>query len=625
MGGKGMGGKANPDSIMPYDKIVTAKAVSDTGLFTIHKIGSKYYFEIANDLLEREILVVSRIAGTVEGLSFGGAGMKSRPQQVIRWQRKENKILLRSVSHNSVASLEEPIYKSVRQNNFEPIVMSFKIEAYNQDTSGVIFQVNELFETDVAMIGGLSSGQRKNFEVRNLDTKRSFINWARSFPENTEIRHIMTYNANKAPSNALTGTISLEMNQSFILLPEEPMIPRLYDQRVGYFSVSQYNYGEDQQKATQRRFITKWKLVPSDVAAYERGELVEPVEPIIYYIDPNTPLKWRPYLKQGVEDWNKAFEIAGFKNAIKAMDAPTPEEDPEWSPEDVRYSVIRYVTNPIQNAQGPHVHDPRTGQILESDILWYHNVMNLLRNWYFIQTAAINEEAQGVNFKDEVMGRLIRFVSAHEVGHTLGLPHNMGSSAAYPVDSLRSRYFTRKFNTAPSIMDYARFNYVAQPGDEGVSLMPDVGPYDKWSIKWGYAYFADAESSEDERETLNEWVLERANDPIYRFGRQQGVVIDPSSQTEDIGDDAVKASTYGIANLQRIVPNLIRWTAEDGKDFKDLEELYGQVLNQYNRYMGHVTNNIGGVYEYFKTYEQNGTIYEHVPRERQEAAMAFLQ
>ncbi|MEM6345250.1 MAG: zinc-dependent metalloprotease [Bacteroidota bacterium] len=619
------GGKANPDSIMPYDQIVTTKAVSDTGLFTVHKVGSKYYFELANDLLEQEILVVSRIAGTVEGLSFGGAGMKSRPQQVIRWQRMENKILLRSVSYNSVASMDEPIYKSVQQNNFEPVIMTFKIEAYNKDTTGIIFDASQLFTSDVAMIGALSSGQRKNFEVRGLDSKRSFISWMHSFPQNTEVRHVLTYNAGKAPSNGLTGTISLEMNQSFILLPEEPMIPRLFDQRVGYFSVAQYQYGEDQQKATQKTYITKWKLVPSDIEAYQRGELVEPVEPIIYYIDPNTPMKWRPYLKQGVEDWNKAFEAAGFKNAIKAMDAPTPEEDPEWSPEDVRYSVIRYVTNPIQNAQGPHVHDPRTGQILESDILWYHNVMNLLRNWFFIQTSAINEEAQGVAFKDEIMGRLIRFVSAHEVGHTLGLPHNMGSSAAYPVDSLRSRYFTAKFNTAPSIMDYARFNYVAQPEDEGVALMPDVGPYDKWSIKWGYTYFPDAETSEDERATLNQWVLDRANDPVYRFGRQQRGVIDPSSQTEDLGDDAVKASTYGIANLKRIMPNLITWTAEDGKDFKDLNELYGQVLNQYNRYMGHVANNIGGVYEYYKTYDQNGTIYEHVPKERQEAAMAFLQ
>lgn len=620
-----MGGKANPDSIMPYDHIVTTKAVSDTGLFTVHKIGSKHYFEIADELLDQEILVVSRIAGTVEGLSFGGAGMKSRPQQVIRWERMGNKMLLRSVSHNNVASEEEPIYQSVRQNNFEPIIMSFKIEAFNKDTTGVIFAVDELFATDVAMIGALSAGQRKNFEVRGLDPKRSFVNWIHSYPENTEVRHILTYNAAKAPSSTLTGTISLEMNQSFILLPEEPMLPRTFDQRVGFFSVSQYNYGEDQQKATRRQFITKWQLIPSDIDAYQRGELVEPIEPIIYYIDANTPMKWRPYLKQGVEDWNKAFEAAGFKNAIKAMDAPTPEEDPEFSPEDVRYSVIRYITNPIQNASGPHVHDPRTGQILESDIQWYHNVLNLARNWFFVQTAAYNEEAQGVEFKEEVMGRLVRFIAAHEVGHTLGLPHNMGSSVAYPVDSLRSPNFTNEFNTAPSIMDYARFNYVTQPGDGVTNIYPDIGPYDKWAIKWGYTYFPDAETSADESETLNQWVLERANDPLYRFGRQQRGVIDPSSQTEDLGDDAVKASLYGIANLKRIVPNLISWTAEDGKNFADLNELYGRVYDQYNRYLGHVSNNIGGVYEYYKTYDQNGTIYEHVPRNRQEAAMKFLQ
>jgi hypothetical protein len=318
MGGNGM----NKDTIMPYEKIITSQAETDEGLFTTHKVGSNFYFELADDLLEKEILVVSRIAGIVDGLSFGGAGMKSRPQQVIRWQRLDNKILLRSVSYNSVASEEQPIYKSVRQNNFEPVIMTFPIKAYNQDTSGVIIEVNDLFTTDVAMIGALSTSQRKNFEVKNLDKNRSLITWMKSFPQNTEVRHIMTYNAGKPPANATTGAISLEMNQSFIMLPEEPMMPRLFDQRVGYFTVAQYDYGQDEQKATQRRYITRWRLVPKDVAAYRRGELVEPVKPIVYYIDPATPEKWRPYLKQGVEDWNKAFEQAGFKNAIMAKDAP---------------------------------------------------------------------------------------------------------------------------------------------------------------------------------------------------------------------------------------------------------------------------------------------------------------
>ena len=360
-----------------------------------------------------------------------------------------------------------------------------------------------------------------------------------------------------------------------------------------------------------------------DIEKFKRGELVEPKKQIVYYIDPATPMKWRKYLKQGVNDWQVAFEAAGFKNAIIAKDPPSKEEDPEWSPEDVRYSVIRYFASPIQNAYGPHVSDPRSGEILESDIGWYHNVMTLLRNWFFVQTAAINPDARSVAFKDEVMGRLVRFVSSHEVGHTIGLPHNMGSSVAYPVDSLRSASFTNKYGTAPSIMDYARFNYVAQPGDEGVALMPNIGIYDKHAINWGYRPILDAKTPKDEKSTLDKWILDHADDPMYRFGRSSS--IDPSSQTEDLGDDAIKASNYGIANLKRIVPNLIDWTSEDGKNYDDLQTMYGQVLSQYNRYMGHVASNIGGVYEYFKTYDQEGAVYTHVNKTHQKNAMSFIQ
>ena len=320
-----------------------------------------------------------------------------------------------------------------------------------------------------------------------------------------------------------------------------------------------------------------------------------------------------------------AFEAAGFKNAIIAKDPPSKEEDPDWSPEDVRYSVVRYLASPIPNANGPHVSDPRSGEILESDINWYHNVMSLLRNWFFIQTAAINPEAQTIEFKDEVMGRLIRFVSSHEVGHTLGLPHNMGSSAAYPVDSLRSASFTKKFGTAPSIMDYARFNYIAQPEDKGVALMPDIGPYDKHAIEWGYRPILD-KTAKDEKETLNKWILDRADNPMYRFGHQQaGGVVDPSSQTEDLGDDAIKASAYGIKNLQRILPNIEKWTTKDGENYDEMATMYGQVLSQFNRYMGHVTANIGGVYEYYKTSNQEGAVYSHCSQITSEKCVTVYQ
>ncbi|WP_298512637.1 zinc-dependent metalloprotease [uncultured Kordia sp.] len=615
--------KPKKGGIQPYSKVITKEAKSDEGLFTIHEVDDKYFYEIPDTLFNREMLMVTRIAKTASGLGFGGGKQNT---QVLRWEKKKKQVLLRVVSHSVVAEDSLPVHEAVVNSNFEPILYSFPIKAFSKDSLNTVIDVTPLFSKDVKALG-IPQFRRRQYKISRLDASRSYIDKLKSYPLNIEARHVKTYNAGSPPSNGSVGSISVEMSNSMILLPKEPMKRRYFDERVGWFTSSQVDYGLQAQKSKRLTFLDRWRLEvrDEDIEKFKRGELVVPKKQIVYYVDRATPEEWKPYIKQGIEDWQVAFEAAGFKDAIIAKDPPTVEEDPDWSPEDVRYSVVRYLASPIPNANGPHVSDPRSGEILESDINWYHNVMSLLRNWFFIQTAAINPDAQTLEFKNEVMGRLIRFVSAHEVGHTLGLPHNMGSSVAYPVEKLRDAAFTKKYGTAPSIMDYARFNYVAQPGDEGVALMPNIGPYDKYSISWGYRPILDAKTATDEKKTLDKWILEKAGDPMYRFGGQQvGDIVDPSSQTEDLGDDAMKASAYGIANLKRIVPNLIKWTAKDGKNYDDLDEMYGQVLGQYNRYMGHVSSNIGGVYENFKTYDQEGAVYTHVAKADQKRALKFI-
>jgi hypothetical protein len=544
-------------------------------------------------------------------------------EQVLKWEKFDNNIFLKQASYSKFANDSLPISIAVSNSNFEPIISSFKIAVENKENNSHVIDVTSLYKSDIKIFG-FPQSSRKGYKITSLDSKLSFIESIRSFPLNIETKHIKTYKS----SNSRNGQISMVLNNSMILLPKEPMKRRYFDQRVGWFTSAQTDYGIDNQEAETVRYLDRWRLEikDEDIDKFKNGELVEPKKPIVYYLDPATPEKWRKYLKDGIEDWNVAFEAAGFKNAVIVKYPPTKEEDPDWSPEDVRYSTVRYLASPSLNANGPHVSDPRSGEIIESDINWYHNVMKLLRNWYFVQTAAVNPDSRGVEFKNEVMGELIRFVSSHEFGHTIGLPHNMGSSSAYPVDSLRSATFTKKYGTSPSIMDYARFNYVAQPGDEGVALMPsqwntpNVGVYDIYSVKWGYKPILDV-SVEEEKSILKSWIMEKANDLKYRFG---SAGIDPSSQTEDLGDDAVKASEYGIANLKRIMPKLMEWTTKDGETYNELGYMYGQVLGQFGRYMGHVSNNIGGIYQYYKTSDQDGAVYTHVKKSRQQNCMNFL-
>lgn len=609
--------KSDDDGPKAFSEVIKDDFVKDEGIFHVYQDDETYYYEIPDDMLGKEFLLVTRIAKTADNLGYGGQKANT---QIVRWERNGDKVFLRVVGYENRGEEDSPIFEAVRNSNLEPIIRAFDVEALNADTTGIVIDATSLFTSDVPALG-LPSFRRSSLSVRRLDGDRSYISSVKSFPENVEVRHVLTYDATSAPSNASTNTITVEMAQSMVLLPADPMQPRLCDERVGLFSVRFTEYNGEQHRAEQKCFVTRWRLEPSDPEAYARGELVEPVEPIIYYIDQNTPEKWRQPLIDGVNDWQSAFEAAGFKNAIIGKMAPTAEEDPDFSPEDARYSVIRYFASDIQNASGPHVHDPRTGEILESDINWYHNVMQLLRNWYLIQTAAVNPAAQTKDFEDEVMGELVRFVSAHEVGHTIGFQHNMGSSYAYTIDQLRDPEFTSTHGTAPSIMDYARFNYVAQPEDGVTQVGPMVGEYDDWATKWTYTWFDGDRSVEDEFLILNEWVKERADDPAMWFLSGFG---DPRQQTENISNDEMEASRLGILNLQRILDNLVEWSEEEGKDWSQLQELYQNVGGQYNRYIGHVSTNVGGVYEQPKTSDQEGEVYSPVPEDRQRRAVQWM-
>jgi hypothetical protein len=618
----------------PYKEVITDKAKTTVGLITVHKVEDKWYFEIPDSLFGREILAITRIAKTATGAGYGGEEVN---EQVLRFEKgPENKIFLRVVFYVNIASDTLPIYQAVKSSNVEPIAAAFDLKSLGKDSTGAVIDVSDFFKGDNQVVS-LPSGFKRAFNITAPAADRSYINTIKTFPINTEVRVTRTYSASTPPPGMTpfptasliaaseSGAVTLELNTSMILLPKTPYRRRFYDERVSYFSDGYTNYGLDAQKSESERFIVRWRLEPrpEDVEKMKRGELVEPAKPIVYYIDPATPVKWRKYLKLGIEDWQKAFEKAGFKNAIIAKDWPV--NDSSMSLEDARFSVIRYFASDIENAYGPNVHDPRSGEIIESHIGWYHNVMNLLRDWYLIQTSAVDPRARKIKFDDELMGQLVRFVSSHEVGHTLGLPHNMGSSSATPVEKLRDKAWVEANGHTASIMDYARFNYVAQPEDSigPAGLYPRIGDYDKWAIEWGYKLIADKDEKQ-EREVLNEWAKAHASNPRYRFLRQRFIPTDPRAQTEDLGDNSMKASEYGIRNLKRILPNLSKWSFQPGEPFDNLDELYEQVIIQLRRYMGHVTANIGGIYEDPKTYDQPGEVFTPVPKNLQKDAVAFL-
>jgi len=618
-----------------FKDVITSKAHSQKGLFSVHKVDDRWYFEIGDTLLGRDILVVNRIsqAPIDTRAGFNGYAGDQINENVIRFIKgPNNKIFLQNISF-SVYSKDstKPMYKSVQRSNVQPIAASFDIKALSKDSTGSVIDVTDFINSDNDILY-FASYVKNSLRIGTQQNDKSYIVNIRSYPINTEIRTVKTYSKTPQPSRpggppaGPAGNATFELNSSLVLLPKVPMRPRYYDDRVAYFTTGYTDFDADPQGVKDVSMITRWRLEvkEEDIEKFKRGELVEPKKPIIFYIDPATPEKWVPYLIQGVNDWQKAFEKAGFKNAIMARRAPTPQEDSTWSLEDARFSAIVYKPSDIPNASGPHVHDPRSGEILESHINWYHNVMRLLRNWYLIQASPSDPKARTSKFDDELMGQLIRFVSSHEVGHTLGLPHNMGSSSATPVEKLRDKAWVEANGHTASIMDYARFNYVAQPGDNigPDGLFPRIGDYDLWAIEWGYRPILD-KNEEEEKAVLNEWVKSRYNNPRYRFLFQDG--IDPRAQTESLGDNAMKASEYGIKNLKWILPQLPKWVNEEGEDYKNLNELYNEVIGQFSRYMGHVVTYVGGIYTDRRTTDQEGNVYTVVPKSLQKEAVAFVQ
>ena len=631
--GGGRGGRATEPEIRPYERVITKEAKSDDGIFTVHRIKDRVYYEIPKDKLGREFLWVSQIAKTTLGAGYGGQAAGNR---VVKWERRGDRILLRSVSYEVIADPKAPIARAVEAANNNPIVMAFNVEAEGKDGSPVI-EVTRLFTSDVPEFSG-----RTRVGARTFDASRSFVDRTVSFPENIEVEATHTYNNPPAEAGAAgrggppapggrggaqalrPGSHSVVMHYSMVLLPEKPMQARLFDERVGYFSTAKIDYSQDEHRAPQRRFITRWRLEKKDPNA----ALSEPVKPIVYWIDPATPPKWVPYLKKGVESWQPAFEAAGFKNAVIAKEAPSPQQDPDWSAEDARYSVIRWLPSTIENASGPHVHDPRSGEILETDIQFYHNVMNLARNWYFVQVGALDPRAKTLPLPDDLMGQLVQYVAAHEVGHTLGFQHNMKASSMYPAARVRDAKWVRENGHTPTLMDYSRFNYVAQPEDRIAveDLIPKIGPYDKWATMWGYKPIPGAASPEAEKKTLDDWARQQDATPWLRFSTEGSAGSDPGELTEAVGDeDAVASTTLGMKNLERVAAMLVpATTTRPGEPFNDLEEIYARLLGQWALEMNHVAAIVGGYNSQQKHIGQNGLRFNLIPRARQEGAVKFL-
>ena len=608
---------------------VEKKAPIAKGFFGVQREKDDVFFIIPDSLLRRPMLVTTRFISTPAGAQVYGGELAN--SKMLTWERHNNQLLLRAEMFESLADSTQRIWKSVEASAENPIVAAFKIEETLADSTSKLKQyrikVTDFLKGDNP-VTSLETYRKAGFDIGALRGDLSYIDTVKTFPINTEIQTVKTFSAkpNKIPSAAVTGLVTLRLNTSFVLLPENLMRSRTFDPRVGYFTDNFVEFNDQQQQVKRRSVVARWRLEPKeeDIEKMKRGELVEPKKPIVYYIDPATPKQWVKYLILGVEDWQKAFEQAGFKNAIIAKEWP--KDRPDMSLEDARFSVIRYLASPIPNAYGPNVHDPRTGEIIESHIGWYHNVMKLVHDWYMVQAGAVDPRARKQEFDEELMGQLVRFVSSHEVGHTLGLRHNMGASAATPVEKLRDKKWVEAHGHTSSIMDYARFNYVAQPEDNisSAGIFPRINDYDKWAIQWGYSYFPNAKSEKEERKLLNDLTVKTITGNRRLWFGGEGRDNDPLALTEDLGDDVMKSSDYGLKNLRRVVKGLPEWIYEEGNLGDNLAEGYKAVLGQYRRYVGHVVAQIGGVHKEYKSVEQQGAVFKTMTRERQQRALAWL-